>query len=52
MAWSILLYGAEAWTLRKDDIRQLKAYEMWFWKRMLKIKDRDKTSNAEVLQKG
>ena len=28
MAWSILLYGAETWTLKKDEIRQLEACEM------------------------
>ena len=50
MAWSILLYGVEPWTLRKDDIRQLEVCEMWSWRRLLKIKDTDKISSAEVLK--
>ena len=51
MAWSILLYGAETWTLKKDEIPQLEACEMWFWRRLLKIKGTDKISNEEVLQR-
>jgi hypothetical protein len=32
--WSIALYGAETWTLRKIDQKYLENFEMWLWKRM------------------
>jgi hypothetical protein len=32
--WSIALYGAETWTLRKTDQKYLENFEMWRWKRM------------------
>ena len=51
MAWSILLYGCETWTLKKDEIKQMEACEMWFWRRLLKIKSTDKISNEEVLRR-
>jgi hypothetical protein len=35
--WSIALYGAEIWTLRKLDQKYLESFEMWCWRRMKKI---------------
>ena len=35
--WSIAVYGSETWTLQKEDIRRLEAFEMWIWRRMMKI---------------
>jgi len=35
--WSIALYGAENWTLRAVDQKQLESFEMWCWRRMEKI---------------
>ena len=37
MIWSMLLYGSETWTLWKEDIRRLEAFEMWIWRRMERI---------------
>jgi hypothetical protein len=31
--WSIALYGAETWTLRKLDQKYLESFEMWCWRR-------------------
>ena len=35
--WSIALYGAETWTLRAVDHKNLESFEMWCWRRMVKI---------------
>jgi hypothetical protein len=35
--WSIALYGAETWTLRKLDRKYLESFEMWCWRRMERI---------------
>lgn len=51
LIWTILLYGCETWTLKKDDIRKLEALEMWIWRRMEKISWVDKVSNEEVLER-
>jgi len=37
LIWSTVLYTAETWTLRKVDIQQLESFEMWIWKRLMKI---------------
>ena len=49
--WSVALYGAETWTLRKKDRKYLESFEMWCWRRMEKIKWTDRVSNEEVLRR-
>ena len=33
VVWSGALYGSETWTMRKDEIDRLQAFEMWIWRR-------------------
>jgi hypothetical protein len=49
--WSIALYGAEMWTLRKVDQKYLESSEMWCWRRMEKISWTDCVRNEEVLHR-
>jgi hypothetical protein len=49
--WSIDLYGAETWTLRKVDQKYLESCEMWCWRRMEKISWTDRVRNEEVLHR-
>jgi hypothetical protein len=49
--WSIALYGAETWTLRKVDQKYLKSFEMWCWRRMKKISWTDRVRNEELLHR-
>jgi hypothetical protein len=50
VVWSVALYGAETWTLRKEDVRRLDALEMWLWRRMEKVSWKEKKTNIEVLE--
>ena len=47
--WCIALYGAETWTLRAVDKKNLESFEMWCWRRMEKISWTDHVRNEEVL---
>jgi hypothetical protein len=47
--WSIALYGAETWTLRAVDKKNLESFEMWCWRRIEKISWIDHVRNEEVL---
>lgn len=49
--WSVVLYGAETWTLRKEGERRLEALEMWIWRRMEQVKWEDQIRNEEVLRR-
>jgi len=51
MIWSITLYGAETWTMRKEDVKRIEAFEMWIWKRMERICWREHKTNEEVLKR-
>lgn len=47
----VLLYGVEAWTLKKANTNKLEAFEMWACRRILKIPWVDKVTNVEVLKR-
>ena len=48
--WSVVLYGAETWTLRLNEQKQLEAFEMWVWRRMERVKWTYKIKNVVVLK--
>ena len=48
--WSVVLYGSETWTLQKEDIWRLEAFEMCIWRRMMKVSWTEHKTNEEVLQ--
>src|SRR6218665_1874276 len=50
LIWSVTLYCAGTWTLRKEDITRLEAFERWIWRRMEKISWIEHISNEEVLK--
>ena len=49
--FSTLLYGAETWTISDQMMERLRAFEMWTYRRMLKISWTTKTTNDEVLKR-
>ena len=49
LVWPVLMYGAEAWVIKAADARALEAFEMWTYRRMLRISWRDRRTNASVL---
>ncbi|KAL1447598.1 hypothetical protein WDU94_009869 [Cyamophila willieti] len=49
--FSVLFYGVEAWTLTEATSDRLEAFEMWLYRRMLKISWKDKVTNTEVLNR-
>ena len=49
--WSVVLYGAETWTLRRNDQKQLEVFEMRVWRRMERVKWTDKIKNPLVLER-
>ena len=45
-----ILNAVWQWTLQKEDIRRLEAFEMWIWRRMMKVLWTEHKTNEEVLQ--
>ena len=48
--WSTLLYGCETWTLTKTMGRKLEAFDMWVYRRMLRVSWTEHTTIEEVLK--
>ena len=47
---SVALYGSETWTLQKEDIRRLEAFEIWIWRRKMKVPCTEHKTNEEILK--
>lgn len=46
----VFLYGVESWTLTEDTLKCIKSFEMWIYRRMLRISWTNKITNDEVLR--
>ena len=49
LIWPVMIYGCEAWTMKKGDERRIQAAEMWLYRRMLRISWTEKRTNDSVL---
>ena len=45
------MYGAETWTLRRNEYKLLETFEIWIWRRMERVKWTDKIKNAVGLER-
>jgi hypothetical protein len=43
-------YGSESWTLRKKERRKMDAFELWTWRRILRVPWTEKRTNLSVLE--
>ena len=41
----IVLYGAETWTMRKHERRKIVAFELWCWRRVLRVSWMERKTN-------
>ena len=48
--WSALLYGMETWTLSKAIENRILSFEMWIYRRMMKVSWKRMKTNKEILQ--
>ena len=52
IVFPITMYGCEScWTLRKTERRKIDTFELWCWRRMLRIPWTDMTTNKEILDR-
>uniref|UniRef100_A0A8D8UV31 Uncharacterized protein n=1 Tax=Cacopsylla melanoneura TaxID=428564 RepID=A0A8D8UV31_9HEMI len=49
--YSVLLYGVETWTMKDETEKKLEAFELWLYRRILKISWTQKITNTEVLRR-
>ena len=49
MVFPVMMYGCEGWTIRVSERRKIDAFEMWCWRRLLRIPWTAKRTNKYVL---
>ena len=50
MAFPIVMDGCESWTIKKDEYRRIDAFELWCWRRLLRILWTARRSNQLILK--
>ena len=46
----IVMYGYESWTIKKAECRRIDAFELWFWRRLLRVPWTARRSNQSILK--
>ena len=50
MIFPVLMYGCESWTIKKADRRRIGAFELWYWRRLLRVPWTARRSNQSILK--
>ena len=50
MVLSVVMYGCESWTIKKAECRRIDAFELRWWRRLLKVPWTARRSNQSVLK--
>ena len=50
MVFPVFMYGCESWTIKKAEHRRFDAFEVWWWKTLLRVPWTAKRSNQSVLK--
>ena len=51
MVFPVVMYGCESWTLKKAEHQRIDAFELWCWKRLLRVSWTAGRSNQSILKK-
>ena len=50
MVFPVVMYGCESWTVKKAERRRMDAFELWCWRRLLRIPSTARISNQSILK--
>ena len=50
MVFPVVMYGCESWTVKKAECRRIDAFELWCWRRLLRVPWTAKRSNQSILK--
>ena len=50
MVFPVVMYGCESWTVKKAERRRIDAFELWCWRRLLRVPWTARTSNQSILK--
>ena len=50
MVFPVVMYGCESWTVKKAERRRIDAFELWCWRRLLRVPGTARRSNQSILK--
>ena len=50
MVFPVVMYGCESWTVQKAECRKIDAFELWCWRRLLRVPWTARRSNQSILK--
>ena len=50
MVFPVVMYGCESWTKKKAECQRIDAFELWFWRRLLRVPWAARRSNHSILK--
>ena len=50
MVSPVVMYGCESWTVKKAELQRIDAFELWCWRRLLRVPWTAKRSNQSILK--
>ena len=50
MIFLVVMYGCESWTVKKAERRRIDAFELWCWRRLLRVLWTTRRSNQSILK--
>jgi len=50
MVFHLVMYGCESWTVKKAEHRRIDAFELWCWRRLLRVPWTARRSNQSILK--
>ena len=51
MVFPVVMYGCESWTVKKAEHRRIDSFELWCWRRLLRVPWTARRSNQSILKK-
>ena len=50
MVFPVVMYGCESWTIKRTECRKIDTFELWFWRRLLRVPWTVRRSNQSILK--
>ena len=50
MIFPVVMYGCESWTIKKAELQKIDAFELWCWRRLLRVPWTARRSNQSILK--
>ena len=50
MVFPVVMYGCESWTIKRVECRRIDAFELWCWRRLLRVPRTARRSNQSILK--